>query len=62
MFYHFQGGVASAIQVLTTSWLNGRKPRDLTASEKLRMVNLAALGSSAGAFYVGNGWVAGEMG
>ena len=34
------------IQVLTTSWLNGRKPRDLTASEKLRMVNLAALGSS----------------
>lgn len=30
------------VKVLTTSWLNGRKPRDLTASEKLRMVNLAA--------------------
>ena len=33
-------------QVLTTSWLNGRKPRELTASEKLRMVNLAAWGCS----------------
>eukprot|EP00435_Cladocopium_sp_Y103_P031111 s2510_g7.t2 len=30
------------VKVLTTSWLHGRKPRELTASEKLRMVNLAA--------------------
>ena len=30
-------------QVLTTSWLQGRKPRDLTPEEKLRLVNLAAL-------------------
>ena len=32
-------------QVLTTSWLQGRKPRDLSAEEKLRLVNLAALGT-----------------
>lgn len=30
------------VKVLTTSWLNGRKPRELSAAEKLRMVNLAA--------------------
>ncbi|CAJ1406498.1 unnamed protein product [Effrenium voratum] len=30
------------LKVLTTTWLLGRKPRDLNAQEKLRMVNLAA--------------------
>jgi len=30
------------VKVLTTSWLQGRKPRDLSAEEKLRLVNLAA--------------------
>eukprot|EP00913_Durusdinium_trenchii_P035181 g32912.t1 len=30
------------VKVLTTSWLQGRKPRELTAKEKLRLVNLAA--------------------
>lgn len=31
----------TSTRVLTTTWLHGRKPRDLSAQEKLRLVNLA---------------------
>ena len=35
------GNHVRQVQVLTTTWLHGRKPRDLSAQEKLRLVNLA---------------------
>ncbi|CAE7318086.1 unnamed protein product [Symbiodinium sp. CCMP2456] len=31
----------TSTRVLTTTWLHGRKPRDLSAQQKLRLVNLA---------------------